>query len=161
MRRASVSVGARGGGTAADVERLGLGPPLGRAYHGGVGRLFPVGCVDHQGAFLRKTGIIATLVAAAILSVGAVSPASAQGLEPPPSFQTADRFGVDVISGTLNISSPTISVGDPANGGLSFTATWDSKVRGWRYSNWGEVKKELAKPDPYCFAFYTVVYMGA
>lgn len=102
------------------------------------------------------------VVAGAMGAIGlAAGSASAQsGLEPPPPFQAADRFGVDVVSGTLNISSPTITVGDPANGGLSFTATWDTKVRGWRYSNWGEVKKELAKPDPYCFAFYTVVYMG-
>lgn len=91
----------------------------------------------------------------------AAGSASAQaGLEPPPSFRTADRFGVDVVGGTLNVSSPTITVGDPARGGLSFTANWDSKVSGWRYSNWGEIKRELAKPDPYCFAFYTVVYMG-
>lgn len=109
---------------------------------------------------MRKIGSIATVVTL-LLSAGFVAPASAQsGLEPPPSFQTADRFGVDVVSGTLNISSPIISVGDPAHGGLSFTATWDSKVRGWRYSNWGGIKKELAKPDPYCFAFYTLVYMG-
>lgn len=98
---------------------------------------------------------------AASLSVLFVSPVLAQsGLEAPPAFQTADRFGVDIVSGTLSISSPTITVGDPAHGGLSFTATWDSKVRAWRYSNWGEVKKELAKPDPNCFAFHPVVYMG-
>jgi YD repeat-containing protein len=95
------------------------------------------------------------------LSLSIASPAQAQsGLEPPSAFQTSDRFGVDVVSGSLSVSSPTISVGDPAHGGLSFTATWDTKVGAWRYSNWGEIKKELAKPDPNCFAFYTLVYMG-
>jgi hypothetical protein len=108
----------------------------------------------------RAPQAIAAVVGMA-LSLSVASPALAQsGLEPPPAFQTSDRFGVDVVSGTLNVSSPTISVGDPAHGGLSFTATWDSKVRGWRYSNWGGIQKELAKPDPYCFAFYTLVYMG-
>jgi len=82
-------------------------------------------------------------------------------VEPPSVYQAVDPFGVDLTSGKLQVSTPTISVGDPAAGGLSFTATWDAKVRTWRYSNWGEVSEELAKPDPYCLAFYTVVYMGS
>ncbi len=110
----------------------------------------------------RQLSIRTTL--SALIFLGAVvgfEPAMAQAsLEPPPSFQTVDRFGVDVISGSVLVSSPAISIGDPDNGGLSFTATWDSVGAGWRYSNWGEVVKELAKPDPYCLTFYTVVYMG-
>ncbi len=92
--------------------------------------------------------------------VGASAASAQTGLEPPPAYQTVDRFGVDLVSGSLQVSSPTISVGDPARGGLSFTATWDSTARAWRYSNWGEISWELAKPDPYCLVLYTVVYMG-
>ncbi|MBX3476304.1 MAG: RHS repeat-associated core domain-containing protein [Brevundimonas sp.] len=89
-------------------------------------------------------------------------PALAQAsLEPPSVYQAVDQFGVDLTSGSVQISSPTITIGDPANGGLSFTAAWDGKGRGWRYSSWGEVTYEPAKPDPYCLVFYTVVYMGS
>ena len=108
-------------------------------------------------AFARPWLAAALLVLTAPLASSALAQAS---LEPPSSFQSVDRFGVNLVDGTLQVSSPTITVGDPSRGGLSFTATWDSRVRGWRYSNWGYVKKELAKPDPNCFAFYTVVYMG-
>lgn len=106
---------------------------------------------------VRTMATICMAVAASTLA----SPAAAQsGLEPPPTYQTVDRNGVDLVSGSLQISSPTISVGDPAQGGLSFTATWDSTAWAWRYSAWGEVTWEYVNPDPSCLVFYTVVYMG-
>ena len=112
-----------------------------------------------QSHLARIGGVVLGGLAGAGLSGGV---ASAQAsVEPPSVYQAVDSFGVDLTSGKVQISSPTISVGDPAAGGLSFTATWDGVVRAWRYSNWGEVSEESAKPDPYCLAFYTVVYMGS
>jgi len=111
--------------------------------------------------FRFRTRACAAL-AAMLLCGGLAAPALAQSdVEPPPAYETVDPFGVDLVSGSLRVSSPTIGVGDPAQGGLSFTATWDSTVWAWRYSNWGEVTWELAKPDPYCLVLYTVVYMGS
>jgi len=100
-------------------------------------------------------------VGAAIASLLATPVVAQSGLEPPPPYQAVDRFGVDMTSGSLQVSSSTISVGDPARGGMSFTASWDSTAWAWRYSNWGEITWELAKPDPYCLVFYTVVHMGS
>lgn len=111
--------------------------------------------------FQRAPG--ATFVGAALmLSVGFVSPAFAQSnLEPPPVFQTSDRFGVDVMTGNVVASSPTISVGNPGSGGLSFTATWDGFAGDWRYSNWGEIRKaDFSRIDEYCESKYTVTIMG-
>ncbi|WP_426042105.1 RHS repeat-associated core domain-containing protein, partial [Brevundimonas sp. TWP2-3-4b1] len=61
-------------------------------------------------------------------------------------------------SGTVQVSSPSISVG-PADGGLSFAATWDTGVHAWRYSNWGAVNKPVGS-DPYCYNYLTVSFMG-
>ncbi len=102
---------------------------------------------------------VSIAMAAGVIGLVA-GPAFAQtDIEPPPTFQTVDRFGVDMSSGSVQISSPTISVGDPANGGLSFAASWDSKARYWRYSNWGGINKPVGS-DPYCYKYYTVTFMG-
>lgn len=108
---------------------------------------------------MRLEAFVALAAAAACFS-GQTARAQS-GLEPPPVFQAIDRFGVDIVSGTLSVSSPSITIGDVAHGGLSFSARWDDDAKGWRYSNWGEITREFAKPDPYCFAFYTVMYMGS
>jgi YD repeat-containing protein len=102
------------------------------------------------------------LLAGLTLSSTFTSPALAQSsLAAPPVFQTSDRFGVDIVSGNVSVSSPTISVGDPAHGGLSFTATWDGFEGDWRYSNWGEIRKaDFSKNDIYCESRYTVTFMG-
>lgn len=103
---------------------------------------------------------------ATALSVAAVclpaSPTLAQAsLEPPSVYRAVDRFGVDLTTGTVQVQTPTISIGDPANGALAFSASWDGEDAIWRFSTAGEVTEELAKPDPYCLAFHTVVYLGS
>ncbi|WP_426050897.1 RHS repeat domain-containing protein [Brevundimonas sp. SL161] len=102
----------------------------------------------------------ALLVVCAMLVVSWTSAASAQSaLVPPSPVEAVDQFGVELSSGSVQVSSPTISVGDPANGGLSFTANWDASVRDWRYSSWGAINKPVGS-DPNCYNYLTLVYMG-
>ncbi|WP_305306844.1 RHS repeat-associated core domain-containing protein [Brevundimonas sp.] len=103
---------------------------------------------------------IASLFAVALSMLGLAAPALAQDAPPPPPFAAIDAFGVSLSSGTVQVSSPTISVGDPANGGLSFTATWDTEARAWRSSVWGAIDKQPLNPDPYCYGYITVTMMG-
>lgn len=102
--------------------------------------------------------VVAGFASVSFLATGSASAQAA--LDVPPSYQTADQFGVDVVSGNVTVSSPTISIGDPKRGGLAFTATWDSEGRGWRYSSEIRVDKEVIFKDIYCLAKYTVVYLG-
>ena len=102
--------------------------------------------------------LTAAVIAGSTLAVAA--PAFAQAtLEPPAVYQAVDQFGVDVISGNVQISTPTISVGDPANGGLSYSASWDAMQEGWRDSTISLLKREIDKSGV-CAALYTVVYLG-
>ncbi|MBO9501195.1 RHS repeat-associated core domain-containing protein [Brevundimonas sp. A19_0] len=104
--------------------------------------------------------LLAVMAGAAALGV-AVLPASAQTtLEAPPVYEQVGPLGVDVISGTAQISSPAISIGDPAAGGLSFSATWDTQKEAWRYSTLTSLSRTINKESS-CFALYTVVYLGS
>lgn len=103
--------------------------------------------------------LTATLIAGSMLAVA--TPAFAQAtLEPPAVYQAVDQFGVDVISGNVQISTPTISVGDPANGGLSYSASWDATQEGWRDSTLSRLSYVIDKSGA-CTSLYTVVYLGS
>jgi YD repeat-containing protein len=148
------------GGTGSEIHFLGRQ----EAYFSLLTRRFSMSMskFDFSSTLAPVKRVLQTLALGALgATCFASSPALAQAdLEPPPTYQSVDQFGVSLGNGTLQISSPTISVGDPAKGGLSFTATWDSKVRTWRYSNAGSIKKSWVPQDLYCSAFYTLVYMG-
>lgn len=64
------------------------------------------------------------------------SVAQAQGLAPPPVRSVVDENGVDMLSGLLRVSTPSITIGQPGMGGLSFVRTFDSSNSGgqdgWR-----------------------------
>jgi YD repeat-containing protein len=106
-----------------------------------------------------RRGRVAVLAAPLMFSgVGAVWAQS--DIQPPLPLQSVDAMGVEVSNGTVQVSSPTISIGDPANGGLSYTATWDTGVRAWRSSVWGGINKATIRSDPYCYAYITVTSMG-
>jgi hypothetical protein len=111
----------------------------------------------HERGLTLSAALLSMLIALLVWS-----PVLAQSnVGPPPTYRAEDRFGVDLKSGALQVASPTISVGDPNNGGLSFSAVWDGgAARAWRYSNWGGINKADIGSDPYCYAFYTVTFMG-
>lgn len=109
--------------------------------------------------FKRAFGVVA--VALSVAASFAAAPAGAGCWSAPaPGLQSVDRFGVELSNGSVQVSSPTISIGDPNNGGLSYTATWDSSARAWRSSTWGGVNKAAIKSDPNCFAYITVTALG-
>jgi hypothetical protein len=105
------------------------------------------------------TKVTTLLFSGAAVVLSATSALSQTALPPPSPFEAVDQLGVELSSGTVQISSPTISVG-PDEGGLSFTATWDSRANGWRYSNWGAINKPVG-PDRYCQNVLDVTFMGA
>lgn len=90
----------------------------------------------------------------------ALSAQAQTNIQPPPGLQSVDQFGVELSAGSLSVSSPTISIGDPANGGLSYSATWDTGAKAWRSSTWGGINKATIKGDPNCFAWITVTALG-
>ena len=111
-------------------------------------------------ALVRMVPIIA-----ATLALAFAQPVLAQAdVEPPKSFETEGPLGIQMTSGRVSVSSPTISVGDPADGGLSFTATWDDGqfAKVWRPSTWGGITRPRspAQSDPFCYAWDTVTGMG-
>src|SRR5690242_10925627 len=61
-----------------------------------------------------------------------VGQANAQSVAPPLTQYTIDQNGVDLITGALHINSPSISVGQPSLGGLSYQREYDSSVYDWR-----------------------------
>lgn len=98
-------------------------------------------------------GKVASFIMAALVSCWATVPAVAQTLSEipaPPAYSSIDGNGVDLISGTLSISVPEVSIG-PANGvGLSFTRLFSATEA--RHNLMGYIKVEGNK--------YTVV-LGA
>lgn len=111
------------------------------------------------GSLLNAASRLA-LGAAWALALGAASAQAQSNIPPPQGLQSVDQFGVELSNGSISVSSPTISIGDPANGGLSYTATWDTTAKAWRSSNWGGVNKATTKNDPYCESWITVTAMG-
>jgi YD repeat-containing protein len=113
---------------------------------------------------MRSPNILARRLIGALFTAMAVAfaaPAFAQAtLQPPAVYEAVDQFGVDVVSGSVQISSPSISVGDPANGGLSFSATWDATREAWRYSTLSQISYEIDKSGA-CASLYTVVYLAS
>ncbi|MFJ6023539.1 RHS repeat domain-containing protein [Brevundimonas sp. NPDC092305] len=107
------------------------------------------------GLFTRA-GCMAVAASAALL---ASAPCSAQSdIAPPPPYSPIDRNGVSLTDGMLSVSSPTISVG-PSDGGLSYTATYDTRNGAWRSSVAGGVHY-TAYPYPYHqYGYYTVTLM--
>jgi RHS repeat-associated protein len=70
---------------------------------------------------------------------------------PPPIRMAPDQFGVDLVSGSLNVADPEISIGKPDAGGLSLVRTY--YLNGWRDNLVGTI----AKADP----TYTVSLGGS
>lgn len=98
---------------------------------------------------------------ATLITLSVSLPSFAQStLEPPAVYQAVDQRDVDVISGAVQISTPTISVGDPANGGLSYSAIWDATQEGWRDSTLSRISYVIDKSGA-CASLYTVVYLGS
>lgn len=84
--------------------------------------------------------------------------AAAQGLPPPEPYQVVDANGVSLTTGSFSSPAHRISIG-PDQGGLSFSAHYDSGVRDWRYSTFGALVKEQ-KPHSN-LQWVSVTVMGA
>lgn len=85
-------------------------------------------CVAHS----RTLALFIRLFIAFFVVLGLPQIAFAQSIPPPNIYQTIDDNGVDVSRGTFFVSTPTLSIGQPGLGGLSFGRTFDSSVPGWR-----------------------------
>jgi RHS repeat-associated protein len=80
----------------------------------------------------------------ALLTSSIAGVAHAQSIPPPPTQASVDENGVDVISGAIYLSSPSISVGQPGAGGLAYQRTYDSDIQGWRDNVTGTINVDTA-----------------
>ncbi len=83
----------------------------------------------------------------------------AQNIQPPEPYQPTDGNGVNLATGTIGISTSEISIGQSGAGGLSYSASFDARARGWRHNTWGGINR---KPDDVYAPLhaYTVTVMG-
>ncbi|SFK78597.1 YD repeat-containing protein, partial [Caulobacter sp. UNC279MFTsu5.1] len=111
-------------------------------------------CFPFWASRLTLGGVLALGVSLA----GSYSYAQAT-IEPPKPFNPTDANGVDLQSGSILMSSPTISIG-PKEGGLSYSATYDTAVRAWRHSTFGGVNGPTGKPGGPAYPHTTATVMG-
>lgn len=58
--------------------------------------------------------------------------AQAQSLPPPPVRMTIDANGVDLVDGSMRFPTPSITIGQPDAGGLTYIRQYDSLAQNWR-----------------------------
>ncbi|NWE54254.1 RHS repeat domain-containing protein, partial [Brevundimonas sp. P7753] len=79
-------------------------------------------------------------------------------MPPPEPYQVIDANGVSLTTGSFSSPAHRISIG-PEQGGVSFSAHYESGVRNWRYSTFGALVKEQ-KPHSN-LQWVSVTVMGA
>jgi RHS repeat-associated protein len=98
-----------------------------------------------------------------LLIAGVASPAAAQTtpqIPPPQPYSLVDPNGVSLASGSISVNSPTITIGQPGQGGLSYSATYDTSANEWRNSVAGMVSTPPPIPGSPPYPLYTVTVMG-
>lgn len=98
-----------------------------------------------------------------LLLAGGASPVAAQAtptIPPPEPYSLVDPNGVSLASGSISVNSPQIAVGQPGQGGLSFSASYDSSANEWRPSVLGMVSRPAPVPGSPPYPLYTVTVMG-
>jgi RHS repeat-associated protein len=88
---------------------------------------------------MRHSLKAALLVSSALIA----TPALAQVLpSAPPSYYSLDERGVDLVTGSFNYQSTNVSIGDPSQGGLTYSRTYTQG--GWRDNLTGTVEENGA-----------------
>jgi hypothetical protein len=108
----------------------------------------------HRHGFSLGSPLIPSWVFGLLLFLGTLSTAAAvwaqtqTNLIPYPQLQLVDDNQVNLATGAPNISDPTLSIGQPGKGGLTYTKRWDNLTSalsvlggdgGWLASLWGNV----------------------
>jgi len=78
---------------------------------------------------------------------------SVPSVPPPPVYNSIDANGVDIVVGSLRITSPAIAIGLPESGGLSFSQQYDSGALAWRHNYEGTINN--------VGSVYTVTLLGS
>lgn len=99
------------------------------------------------------------LAAAIILAFAGMARAQTPNIPPPAPYSPVDARGINLFSGEFTYASPSISVGT-AEGGLSYTATYDTAINYWRHSVWGGVHRTPVLPGPSQAPIWSVTVMG-
>ena len=100
------------------------------------------------------------LLAGPVVMAGSAQAQTPQ-IPPPAPYQAVDRNGVNLATGSFLYTTPEISVGPKGQGGLSYTATYDTGVNDWRHSVAGMVSyAPFLGPGP-LVPWYTVTIQGA
>ena len=104
---------------------------------------------------MPKSRLWATGAALFACLLGQTGSAAAQGEAVPLIYPAVDANGVDVVTGTLVVSSPVVSIGDPGAGGLSYSQVFSGDE--WYHSSFaGIFKTEAGSRD-----YYTVILFGS
>lgn len=96
----------------------------------------------------------ALLSVSTILSAGVALPAAAQLAPPAPVRQSVDANGVDLFLGTMNVTTPALTIGQDEQQGLSYykinrSAAWADNIVASLYLNAGLMTVNLgALPIP-------------
>lgn len=95
-----------------------------------------------------------------LLTAGAVS--AQTEVEPPQPYELSDERFVDLASLTLNVSTSTITIGQPGQGGLSYSATYvGGSVDTWRHSTYGGLYRRVTNVQNQPYQWYEVSVPGA
>lgn len=63
-------------------------------------------------------------------------------IPPPQTYYAIDANGVDIVRGSFHVSTPTLSIGQPGLGGLSYNRIFDSGVSAWRDNVTGTINAD-------------------
>ncbi|WP_156035564.1 RHS repeat domain-containing protein [Caulobacter sp. UNC358MFTsu5.1] len=98
----------------------------------------------------------ALLLSVAVLGGARTAHAQAGAIKPPDTYNPIDGNGVNLLSGSMTATTPTILIG-PKGGGLSYSQSYDSgSVTPWSDTTNGMVATSTLTND----AWYTVTMMG-
>lgn len=119
----------------------------------------PTGKVLAPGRLFRPWASLFLAAMLSSLDLAEAALAQTPNIPPPAPYSPVDARGINLVSGAFTYSSPTITAG-PAEGGLSYTATFDTAINYWRHSVWGGVQRTPFLPGPTQTEIWTVTVMG-
>ncbi|HYC68819.1 RHS repeat-associated core domain-containing protein [Brevundimonas sp.] len=110
--------------------------------------------------FVSLFGRAAAALCAGLLLGALPTAAAAQTeIDPPKPYELTDGNGISLVGLSLSVPTTTIGVGQPDQGGLSYSATWDGSTNAWRHSISGGVYQKRDQQFPQ-YQWYTVTVMG-
>ena len=110
---------------------------------------------------MRRAAAALSGIALALCGAGAAQAQAGPQIPPPDAFNPVDARGVNLYSGSYAYTTTPISMGPAGQGGLSYSAGYDTASGKWRNSLAGMVVRQPFTGSPPTNPYYTVTVMGA